>query len=64
MNNKLYPPDIIVGAMKVEVGTKVVVRDFIYNEIIKNEYINNNFILKAKRLNRWYYDIYFNGKGE
>ena len=49
-------------AVKIEVGLKVNVRDFVL-EILKNEpYIIDNFKLNIRRLNRWWYSIYFDNK--
>lgn len=46
----------------IEVGLKIEVRDTIYNELKNNKYIRDNFKLNVRRLNRWWYSIYFDIK--
>lgn len=40
-------------------GAKIRVRDKIYEELKINEDITNRFQLNIKRINRWWYSIYF-----
>ena len=40
-------------------GVKVEVRDFILKEMQSNEYITSRFQLNIKRINRWWYSVYF-----
>jgi hypothetical protein len=62
-----YPSDKInIGFPVVEVkhGLKVEVRDKVL-EIIKNhQYVKENFDLNIKRLNRWWYSVYFKDKSK
>lgn len=46
----------------VEIGLKIKVRDFIYEQIINDTIIMENFKLNVKRLNRWWYSVYFDKK--
>jgi hypothetical protein len=46
------------------VGLKVEVRDNVLKEIQEEEYIKENFKLNIRRLNRWWYSVYFDKKGE
>lgn len=54
-NNKMY-------AVKLEVGLKVEVNESVLNTIKSNSYIQNNFSLNIKRLNRYKWSIYFDKK--
>ena len=49
-------------AVPIENGLKIDVRDIIYNELKNNKIITDNFLLNVKRLNRWWYNIYFKSK--
>jgi len=46
-------------AVPITHGLKVEMRDYIYEEIINNQWINENFKLNVKRMNRWWYSVYF-----
>ena len=48
--------------VKIQVGLKITTRDFILKELQENEYIRENFKLNIKRLNRWWYSVYFDKK--
>lgn len=48
-----------VRAVPVEVGLKVSVRDCVLNDLKDNSYIQQNFKLNIKRINRWWYSVYF-----
>lgn len=52
-------PKNMVSAYKITCGSKVEVRDYVYEEIINNEKLNKDFRMNVKRLNRWWYSIYF-----
>lgn len=47
----------------MKAGLKVEVRDNALKEIQAEEYIKENFKLNIKRLNRWWYSVYFDKKG-
>ncbi len=44
---------------ELKVGTDIECRDYILKEIQQNVYIQKNFKLNVKRLNRWWYRVYF-----
>lgn len=48
--------------IEVKAGLKVEVRDNVLKEIQAEEYIEENFKLNIKRLNRWWYSVYFDKK--
>jgi hypothetical protein len=48
----------------VKVGLKVRVNEEHLKILQEDEYINQNFNLNIKRLNRWYWSVYFDEKGE
>lgn len=48
--------------VKLEVGLKIECRDYIYQGLLQEKYIQDNFKLNAKRLNRWWYSVYFDRK--
>ena len=50
--------DEIYGA-RLQVGLEVKVRENVLNRIKNNTYIQENFKLNIKKLNRWSYSIYF-----
>jgi hypothetical protein len=43
-------------------GLKLEVRESIYEKIKDEPYIQENFKLNVRRLNRWWYSIYFEKK--
>lgn len=43
----------------LKVGTKIECRDFILEKIKNEPFIQDNFKLNVKRLNRWWYSVYF-----
>lgn len=51
-NKKLF-------AMELKDGAKAEVRDYILKEFESNLYIQENYKLNIKRLNRWWYSVYF-----
>jgi hypothetical protein len=53
-----------IRAIEINVGTKIECRDFKLKELQENEYIKSNFKLNIKRLNRWWYSVYFDNKQE
>lgn len=48
--------------IKLEVGLKIKCRDNVYQNLLQEKYIQDNFKLNVKRLNRWWYSIYFDKK--
>lgn len=46
-------------SVQVTHGLTVEVRDYIYEEIVNDKWINDNFNLNATRLNRWWYKVNF-----
>ncbi len=52
MSNMIY-------AVPLQVGLKVKAREDALNKIKNEIYIQKNFKLNIKRLNRWWYSIYF-----
>lgn len=52
----------IKRAVRIEDGLKIKIRDFAYEELLDNKEINDKFNLNAKRLNRWWYSVYFEEK--
>lgn len=48
--------------VKVEHGLKVEIRDSLLKIIQEEDYIKNNFKLNIKRINRWWYSVYFDKK--
>lgn len=51
-----------VPVAKLEVGLKIECRDYIYQSLLQQKYIQDNFKLNVKRLNRWWYSVYFDKK--
>ena len=45
--------------VEVKHGLKLEIRDSLLKIIQEEEYIKNNFKLNVKRLNRWWYSVYF-----
>ena len=54
--------DNIIRVVDVKVGLKITVKEKTYNELINNEMLSTRFKLNIKRLNRWWYSIYFDNK--
>ena len=48
----------------LKVGLKVRVNEQDLLELQSSEYIQSNFTMNIKRLNRWYWSVYFDNKGE
>ena len=48
----------------LKVGLKVRVNEQHLLELQSSEYIQSNFTMNIKRLNRWYWSVYFDNKGE
>jgi hypothetical protein len=46
----------------IQVGMKIKVKEGVLSELKNNEYIQDNFKLNVKRLNRWWYSVYFKEK--
>jgi hypothetical protein len=46
-------------SVQVTHGLTVEVRDYIYEEIVNDKWINDNFNLNVTRLNRWWYKVNF-----
>ena len=46
-------------SVQVTHGLTVEVRDYIYEEIVNDKWINENFNLNVTRLNRWWYKVNF-----
>jgi hypothetical protein len=53
-----------VRLIPLDVGIKIKCRDYVFNELKNKPFIQNNFKLRVKRLNRWWYSIYFDEKCE
>lgn len=51
-----------VPAVKLEVGLKIECRDYVYQNLLQEKYIQDNFKLNVRRLNRWWYSVYFDKK--
>lgn len=51
-----------VPSIKLEVGLKIECRDTVYQNLLQEKYIQDNFKLNVKRLNRWWYSVYFDRK--
>lgn len=49
-------------SVKVKVGLGIKCRDFVLKELQDQEYIKENFKLNIRRLNRWWYSVYFDNK--
>ena len=45
--------------MEVKHGLKLEIRDSLLKIIQEEEYIKNNFKLNIRRINRWWYSVYF-----
>ena len=63
--NKLWfvdPKENTYRVVKVEPGLKITIRDFVLENLQKEQYIKDNFKLNIKRLNRWWYSVYFDKK--
>lgn len=58
------PHDNRVRAIEITVGLKIMVRDFILENLKNDPYIINNYKLNVKRLNRWWYSVYFDEKNK
>ena len=58
---ELYVRDEINKPKVVEVkhGLKLEIRDSLLKIIQEEEYIKNNFKLNIRRINRWWYSVYF-----
>ena len=46
-------------SVQVTHGLTVEVRDYIYEEIVNDKWISENFNLNVTRLNRWWYKVNF-----
>lgn len=44
-------------------GMRLSVRDFVLENLVKEDYVLKNFRLNIKRKNRWWYSVYFKGRG-
>ncbi len=49
----------IIRAVELKVGLKIRCRDYMLAKIKNETYIQENFKLNIKRLNRWWYSVYF-----
>lgn len=45
--------------IELEVGLKIECREEVLNKLKCERYIQDNFQLNIKRLNRWWYSVYF-----
>lgn len=52
----------IIGAVNLKVGLKLELRECELKKIQEIPYIKENFKLNIKRLNRWWYSVYFDNK--
>jgi len=48
--------------VEVKHGLKLEIRDSLLKIIQEEEYIKNNFKLNIRRINRWWYSVYFDKK--
>lgn len=48
-----------IRAIELKVGLKIECREDELNKIKNEPYIQENFKLNIKRLNRWWYSVYF-----
>ena len=46
-------------SVQITHGLTVEVRDYIYDEIVNDKWVNDNFKLNVTRMNRWWYKVYF-----
>lgn len=51
-----------VRVIEIKHGIKVEVRDYVYENLKNEKYIQDNFELNVRRLNRWWYSVYFKAK--
>lgn len=58
----IHDRDNKVYAVKLEVGLEVEVNESVLNTIKNEPYIQNNFRLNIKRLNRYRWSVYFDKK--
>jgi hypothetical protein len=59
---KIVPAEIndnMARVIPLEVGSKIECRDFMLEKIVNQPIVQNNFKLRIKRLNRWWYSVYF-----
>lgn len=43
----------------IQDGLKINIRDYHYKELCENEDLQSKFQMNIKRLNRWWYSVYF-----
>lgn len=43
----------------IEVGLKISIRDFVLDKLQSDQNIQSKFKLNIKRINRWWYSVYF-----
>lgn len=61
----IYHNKDFAQCVPLKVGLKVRVNQQMLSELQSSEYINQKFTLEIKRLNRWYWSVYFDElKGE
>lgn len=65
-NEDLYNSEIILEnksninrVIKIEIGTKIEVRDFVLKQLMDEPFVKEKFKLNIKRINRWWYSVYF-----
>ena len=53
-------------AIEIGLGTKIEIRDTVYEQFIckYKDVIDKKYDIKVKRLNRWWYSVYFGEKKE
>ena len=49
-------------AVKIREGLKIKCKEDLLNLLKNDPYITMNFVLNIKRLNRWWYSVYFQNK--
>lgn len=53
-----------IKAVEIKHGLKIEVRDYILENIKNEQYVKDNYNLNIKRLNRWWYSVYFDEKNK
>lgn len=56
---KEQPDNSLFMAVPIQIGTKIEVKEDILHQLQSNIYIQENFKLNIRRLNRWWYSVYF-----
>ena len=62
IDNFVIYEDKKARVIKLDIGTKVEVRESTYKQIIGDKIITDKYNLEIKRLNRWWYSVCFGEK--